>query len=258
MILHNIWPITDMAPLPSSQDVISTLAAIVCQWGDCDHECSAAGIYENIMSMFLITSWNDDVNYDVVVNEDWVSGNQHSHPASLHSLTVCSLPNSWRADDGTGYLLENILGLCVINAHFWSHHQHPVFGDVIARRTQTIPVEGRVWNEAVSALVSASWEGVQNKIHPKSEEFFFVLKDRYDSFSILHTLVQQNPENFEGSFLQNQSFSAIHRPQVLCSMWSIGFETQIFMHSSLKEYSRKMQMRLRTSTGKTSIILRNS
>lgn len=172
MILRKVWPITDTAPQPSSRGVISTLAAIMCQWGDCDNECSAAGVYENIMSMFLITSWNDDVKYDVIVNEHWVSGNRHPHPASLHSWTVCSLPSSWRADDGSGYLLQNILGLCVIYAHFWSHHQHSVFGDVIARRTQTIPVEGRVWNEAVSALLTASWGGVLNKIHPKSEEFF--------------------------------------------------------------------------------------
>lgn len=186
--------------------------------------------------------------YDVIVNEDWVSGNQHSHPASLHSLTVCSLPNSWRADDGSGYLLQNILGLCVIYAHFWSHHQHSVFGDVIARRTQTIPVEGRVWNEAVSALVSASWEGVQNKIHPKSEEFF-VLKDRYDSFSILHTLVQQNPENFEGHFFKiSQSLLfPVHKFCVLCGIQVLK---QIFMHSSLKKYSRKMQMSLRPSVKK--------
>ena len=105
-----------------------------------------------------------------LLNEDCLASGI-STPPILHSLTVCSLPNSCWTDDGTGYLLQNILRLCVIYAHFWSHHQHSVFGDVIARRTQTISVEGRVWNEAVSGLVAASWGSVLNKIHPKSEEF---------------------------------------------------------------------------------------
>ena len=44
-------------------------------------------------------------------------------------------------DVGGCYLRQNIFRFRVINSNLGSHHEDPVFGDIVAGRTQTVPVE---------------------------------------------------------------------------------------------------------------------
>lgn len=224
------------------------LNAAMCQWGDYEDEHIAVGGLwkhnENVPDHVL--KWWCELWTWLLMRAVGRVGPTHHRFCGTAWQSACTLPNSWRADDGSGYLLQNILGLCVIYAHFWSHHQHPVFGDVIARRAQAIPVEGRVWNEAVSGLLSASGGGVQ-KQDPSKERRILCLKTAMILSASSTHLSSRILRTLKARFFKiNQSFSAIHSPQVWCSvLYKFGdtdscIHQQNIMQRMVKSSQRKM------------------